>query len=283
VLAKRDRRPGRHGKAGARQDRLQGRESGRAGRASRSGLAGGRDPARMHADDQRASQREQAAGAGQQAQRDRAALCAWAKRRFGAGFRARAAHCRSAAPAGRRGVRTRGSARTRLSRPQITRAAPARLPRRQGVEHRSDHACLPFKMSSGPSGGSRKTTAELKASGADFRTSSRIFCGLSQAAGAAAGAWLQCLHRPAIHHPANERSTIMNVLKHMEAAFLFSLSVAGAASVAIDAIPPAQASVPVQAEAAAQPSMQVVHISAKRMTAAEKRQSLQAERAGSPT
>jgi hypothetical protein len=75
----------------------------------------------------------------------------------------------------------------------------------------------------------------------------------------------------------------MNVLKHMEAAFLFSLSVAGAASVAIDAIPPAQASVPVQAEAAAQPSMQVVHISAKRMTAAEKRQSLQAERAGSPT
>jgi hypothetical protein len=75
----------------------------------------------------------------------------------------------------------------------------------------------------------------------------------------------------------------MNVLKHMEAAFLFSLSVAGAASVAIDAIPLAQASVPVRAEAAAQPSMQVVHVTAKRMTAAEKRQSLQAERGGSPT
>jgi hypothetical protein len=75
----------------------------------------------------------------------------------------------------------------------------------------------------------------------------------------------------------------MNVLKHMEAAFLFSLSVAGVASVAIDAIPPAQASVPVQAEATVQPTMQTVHVTAKRMTAAEKRQSLQAERAGSPT
>jgi hypothetical protein len=74
----------------------------------------------------------------------------------------------------------------------------------------------------------------------------------------------------------------MNVLKHMEAAFLFSLSVAGAASVAIDAIPPAQASVPVQAQVEVQPTMQVVHVTAKRMTDAEKRQALQAERAGSP-
>jgi|AraplaDrversion2_2_1032049.scaffolds.fasta_scaffold00977_27 hypothetical protein len=71
----------------------------------------------------------------------------------------------------------------------------------------------------------------------------------------------------------------MNVLKHMEAAFLFSLSVAGAASVAIDAIPPAQASVPVQAEVSVQPSMPVVHVTAKRMSADEKRQALQAERA----
>jgi len=75
----------------------------------------------------------------------------------------------------------------------------------------------------------------------------------------------------------------MNVLKHMEAAFLFSLSVAGVASVALDAIPPAQATVPVQVQAAVQPSMPTVHVSAKRMTEAEKRQSLQAERAGSPT
>jgi hypothetical protein len=81
--------------------------------------------------------------------------------------------------------------------------------------------------------------------------------------------------------PLTERRNIMNVLKHMEAAFLFSLSVAGAASLAIDAIPPAQASVPVRAEAAVQPNIPVVHVSAKRMTETEKRLSLQAERAGS--
>jgi hypothetical protein len=76
----------------------------------------------------------------------------------------------------------------------------------------------------------------------------------------------------------------MNVLKHMEAAFLFSLSVAGVASVAIDAIPPAQASVPAQAEASRRPAEHaVVHVTAKRMSAAEKRQQLQAERAGSKT
>jgi len=75
----------------------------------------------------------------------------------------------------------------------------------------------------------------------------------------------------------------MNVLKHMEAAFLFSLSVAGVASVAIDAIPPAQASVPAQVQVAVQPNIPVVHVSAKRMTDAEKRASLQAERAGSRT
>jgi hypothetical protein len=81
----------------------------------------------------------------------------------------------------------------------------------------------------------------------------------------------------------NERRNIMNVLKHMEAAFLVSLSVAGAASLAVDAIPPAQASVPVRAQVEVQPSMPVVHVSAKRMTEAEKRQSLEAERAGSRT
>jgi len=75
----------------------------------------------------------------------------------------------------------------------------------------------------------------------------------------------------------------MNVLKHMEAAFLFSLSVAGVASVAIDMTSPAQATVPVSSGAVVQPSIQTVHVTAKRMTDAEKRQSLQAERAGSPT
>jgi hypothetical protein len=79
----------------------------------------------------------------------------------------------------------------------------------------------------------------------------------------------------------------MNVLKHMEAAFLLSLSFAAVASVAIDAIPPAQASVPAQVIQAVQPDMPIVHVTAKRMTNAEKRQSIQAERAmlraGSPT
>jgi hypothetical protein len=79
----------------------------------------------------------------------------------------------------------------------------------------------------------------------------------------------------------------MNILKHMEAAFLLSLSVAGVASVALDAIAPAQATVPVQSQAAVQPAVQpgiqTVHVTAKRMTEAEKRQSLALERAGSPT
>lgn len=73
----------------------------------------------------------------------------------------------------------------------------------------------------------------------------------------------------------------MNILKNMEAAFLFSLSVAGVASVAIDAIPPAQASMPAQVKVAVQPDIPVVHVSARRMSDAEKRASLQAERAGS--
>jgi hypothetical protein len=75
----------------------------------------------------------------------------------------------------------------------------------------------------------------------------------------------------------------MNLIKHMEAAFLFTLSVAGAASVAIDAMPVAQAQVPVRAHnsVATPASMAVVTVSAKRMTPAEKQQSLQAERAGS--
>ena len=73
----------------------------------------------------------------------------------------------------------------------------------------------------------------------------------------------------------------MNILKNMEAAFLFSLSVAGVASVVVDTIPPAQASVPAQVQVAVQPDIPVVHVSAKRMSDAEKRASLQAERAGS--
>ena len=76
----------------------------------------------------------------------------------------------------------------------------------------------------------------------------------------------------------------MNIIRNMEAAFLFSLSVAGSASVALEAIPPAQAHVAVPAAAqavsiATPTSMAVVKVSAKRMTAAEKQQSLALERA----
>ena len=74
----------------------------------------------------------------------------------------------------------------------------------------------------------------------------------------------------------------MNILKNMEAAFLFSLSVAGVASIAIDAIPPAQAREPVRAvalnSAVAQPGIPTVHVHAKRMSVAEKQQSLAQER-----
>ena len=75
----------------------------------------------------------------------------------------------------------------------------------------------------------------------------------------------------------------MNIIKNMEAAFLFSLSVAGVASVAIDAIPPAQAQEPVRAVAVnslvPQPGIPAVHVHAKRMSDAEKQQSLAQERA----
>jgi hypothetical protein len=72
----------------------------------------------------------------------------------------------------------------------------------------------------------------------------------------------------------------MNLIKNMEAAFLFSLTVAGVASVAVDAIAPAQARVPVVAanSIATPSSMAVVKVSAKRMSAVEKQQSLALER-----
>lgn len=79
----------------------------------------------------------------------------------------------------------------------------------------------------------------------------------------------------------------MNVIKHMEAAFLFSLTVAGAASVALSPVSSAQAEVnmPVMRTAAAAPLdatlVPVVHVSARRMTAAEKQQSLAADVHGS--
>jgi hypothetical protein len=71
---------------------------------------------------------------------------------------------------------------------------------------------------------------------------------------------------------------IMNILKHMEAAFIFSLSAAALASVAVDSMPQARAVTPVQAVAAIDPSIAVVKVSAKRLTPVQKAQLLAMER-----
>jgi hypothetical protein len=67
----------------------------------------------------------------------------------------------------------------------------------------------------------------------------------------------------------------MNVIKHMEAAFVVALGLAAAGSVALDSVKPAQASTPAYATTAGIP---VVHVTAKRLTAAEKQQLLALER-----
>lgn len=76
----------------------------------------------------------------------------------------------------------------------------------------------------------------------------------------------------------------MNIIKHMEAAFILSLAVAGATAVAVDSLPQAQAHVTRESaaqariQAAIQPGIPVVHVSAKRMTPVQKQQSLALER-----
>ena len=71
----------------------------------------------------------------------------------------------------------------------------------------------------------------------------------------------------------------MNVLKHMEAIFVATIATAAltiSATYALDSVPEAQASTPIVA--AGSTSMPVVVISAKRMSADEKLQSLREER-----
>ena len=67
----------------------------------------------------------------------------------------------------------------------------------------------------------------------------------------------------------------MNVIKHMEAAFLVALGLAAVGSVAIDRIQPAPAATRTYATTAGIP---VVHVTAKRLTAVEKQQMLALER-----
>jgi len=67
----------------------------------------------------------------------------------------------------------------------------------------------------------------------------------------------------------------MNVIKHMEAAFLVALSLAAVSSVAVDRMQPAQATTQAVATTAGIP---VVRVTAKRLTPAEKQQMLALER-----
>ena len=67
----------------------------------------------------------------------------------------------------------------------------------------------------------------------------------------------------------------MNVIKHMEAAFAVALGLAFVSTVAIDRLQSAQAAAPAFATTAGIP---VVHVTAKRLTPAEKQQMLALER-----
>jgi type IV secretory pathway protease TraF len=73
----------------------------------------------------------------------------------------------------------------------------------------------------------------------------------------------------------------MNVLKHMEAVFVVALVTAAGASLAGGGAAPAAARLPVLTVNTSVPAnLAVVRVTAKRMSAAEKRASLDLERAG---
>ena len=71
----------------------------------------------------------------------------------------------------------------------------------------------------------------------------------------------------------------MNALKHMEAIFVVALSVAGIGSYLAATSPDAYAAAPARTETVATPQMAVVTVVAKRLSAAEKAQSLRDEAA----
>jgi Flp pilus assembly protein CpaB len=76
----------------------------------------------------------------------------------------------------------------------------------------------------------------------------------------------------------------MNALKHMEAVFVIALSVAGVGSYLAATSQDANAApAPVQASVHSAPQMPVVTVVAKRLTAAEKAQSLREETAAAAT
>ena len=69
----------------------------------------------------------------------------------------------------------------------------------------------------------------------------------------------------------------MNILKHMEAVFVATLALAGSTAYLIDTLPSAQANNMKAAAAPADRDMAVVTVTARRMTAQEKQQSLKNE------
>jgi hypothetical protein len=68
------------------------------------------------------------------------------------------------------------------------------------------------------------------------------------------------------------KGNTMNILKHMEAVFVAAMSIAIGAAYVAETAPEAQAQAP-----AARANVAVVTVSAKRMSPAEKQQSLKAE------
>lgn len=75
----------------------------------------------------------------------------------------------------------------------------------------------------------------------------------------------------------------MNIAKHMEAVFVVALAAAGSASYVVDAIPEAQARPAViqDSSIATETKMAVVVVKGKRMSDAEKQQTLLADRRAS--
>jgi hypothetical protein len=104
----------------------------------------------------------------------------------------------------------------------------------------------------------------------------RKSCRSSQSDGPARGAWLKCTHR---NPPRKE--TKVNILKHMEAAFIVALAVAGTSAAVVEARDiPAPAAI--QDSSIATPGkMAVVTVKAKRLSPAQKLElALEERRAG---
>jgi hypothetical protein len=99
----------------------------------------------------------------------------------------------------------------------------------------------------------------------------------SQSDGRTKWLWLQCIHRNTTTTTTAARSRKMNVLKNFEALFVVTLGLACAANYALDSAPQQQQQQQAKVATvamAAPANMQVVVVSAKRLNAEQKLQSL---------